>query len=462
MSRPIVQARARSAQIRQTLREAPLVALRELLPDQAILDACEACGHRYRDRRYGPVVTTLHFLAQALSREHSFAANWQALFTPLAAAFPDLDLGPAQPSGLAHARARLPIAVLRLLAQQACQRTADYAPPRWQGLTLYALDCSVLTMPDTQLLHDHFKTLRLKDGRQARYPLGTLATLLQLDTGLLRDGRFGPYDPGEFKTAGPLLEHLGTGDLLLADRHYAGAPFLGRLQGRACHWLMRKHQRLNPAKLPVRKRLGQNDFLTDLPISKSARAKDPTLPATVRVRLFKATWTSPAGEKLTEWFVTSLTCPARFKKSALARLYHERWRIETSYLDFKQTLGALVLRSKTPGNVLKEVAAHVLAYQLVRVLMVAAADQDGAQRPTALSFLNAVRWVDHFSQRMAAAPAWKLPLLFERLLECIVTTAIDIRPGRLEPRLLSRDPRRYPMRRVSRTAWRQQRLRRTG
>ena len=54
MTRPIVHRQPSSEEIRQRIREAPLVAIRELLPDQDILDACQACEHEYRDRRYGP------------------------------------------------------------------------------------------------------------------------------------------------------------------------------------------------------------------------------------------------------------------------------------------------------------------------------------------------------------------------------------------------------------------------
>jgi hypothetical protein len=312
-------------------------------------------------------------------------------------------------------------------------------------------------MPDESALHAHFGTPKTH-GRKARYPAATLAVLLRVGTGLIRDWRLGPYDPGELTTASPLIAHLGPGDLLLADRRFAGAPFLAHLSGRSCHWLMRKHQRLNVQHLPVIRRLGNNDFITELPLSQAARRKDPSLPHSVRVRIFQAAWRSPDGRKLTEWFVTSLTDARKFKKATLAKLYHQRWRIETSYLEFKQTLGGVVLRSKTIGNVTKELTAHVLAYQLIHRLMLAAAAKHQKQ-PREISFLNAARWVETFSQQMAACPGWKLPLLYQRMLDCIATTSVDIRPGRLEPRAISRDTRRYPYRTLPRQQSRERQLR---
>ena len=463
MNSPIVNRPPKAEEICRILRQAPMVALRQLLTDQDILDACQACRHTYRDRRYGPVVTVLHYLAQAINREESFASTWQDLFAPLAGELPELELPDADPSGLTHARGRLPMGVMTILTKQACRRADDIVPPRWKGMNLNALDCSAISMPDEKSLHAYFGTPTIKrwGKRKARYPVGTLAVLLQIGTSLIRDWRFGPYDPGELSTAGPLAERLGPGDLLLADRRFAGAPFLAKLAGQSCHWLMRKHQRLKVHTLPMIRRLGRNDFITELPVYRSARRKDPTLPSKVALRIFRGSWRSPDGRKLAEWFVTSLTDARKFTKTALAQLYHQRWRIETSYLEFKDTLGSAVLRSKTVANITKELTAHVLAYQLIHRLMIAAADKHH-RKPNHLSFLNAARWVEHFSQQMATAPAWKLPILFRRLLDCIATCPIDVRPGRLEPRALSRDPRRYSWRVLPRHIWRMQQLKETG
>jgi len=443
-------------EVRDSIRQAPLVAIRELLTDQQILDACRRCDHHFRRRQLDPVVTVLHFVAQGLAREESFASTWQELFTPLLADFPQVPLEEKDESGLTHARARLPRQVLEELAQEACRRGEQFPVSKEWGLRVVALDCSSVSMPDEQPLQKHFGANR-GNGGQSRYPLATFACLLSVGTSLIRDWRLGPFDKGELQTATPLLASLGPGDLLLADRRYAGAPFLAQVRQRQSHFLMRKHQLLKVEKLPVLRRLGKDDFLTELPVYAAARRKDPRLPEKVRVRLFKATWKTAAGEKLSEWFVTSLEDPRMYKKGKLARLHHRRWQIETSYLEFKQLFHADVLRSKTADNIYKEFAAHVLAYQLTRQLMVQAARKH-RREPTHLSFLNAARWVVHFSHRMAGAPTRKLPTLYQRLLDAIASCPIDVRPGRLEPRMISRETKHYPYRRVRRQAWRAQRL----
>jgi len=442
--------------IRRVVREVPLVALREELTDGQIVAACRACGYRFRRRRYDPVVTVFHFLVQAVQREESFAATWQELWTPLAAACPELDLARSGLSGLTRARCRLPRTVMERLASQCCGESAGVPLERWRGFRLCALDGSSVSMPREAVLFDHFGVHRART-TTVRYPLATFAVLLYLDPCLIRDYRVGPFDPGEDQTSRPLLAHLGPGDLLLADRGFSGSPTLDRVKERGADFLMRKNARLIPERLPVIERLGRHDFITDIPMSKRARKDDPSLPQTVRVRIFKARWMTPAGERVTEWFVTSLHHAARFKKRTLAKLYHQRWQIETRYQEFKQVFHSDVLRSKTVDNIYKEFAAHVLAYQLVR-RVIAAAARKHRKKPTHISFLNAARWVIAFSHRMAAAATLRLPFLYQRLLDAVASTPVDIRPGRLEPRAITRERKHYPCLRTTRAQWRRQRL----
>ena len=457
MSMPIVTPCDAVEEIRTRLRQTPLGAVRQMMPDRAILDACRACGHTFRRRQYDPVVTVLHYLAQALQREASFAATWHDLWTPAAADVPAVASAAPDPSALTHARARLPVGVLRYLAARAIRQTQD-AAGRWRGLRLLALDGTTVSMPRAEALFKHYGAHRART-TTVRYPLARFCALLAVGTSTIVDYRFGPFTTTETAMATALIGGVGPRDLVLADRYFAGSPTLARLLARGADFLMRKNARLIVERLPVVRRLGRYDFIVDMPVDKHARRQDPTLPETVRVRLFRATWTTPAGETITEWFVTSLLDARRFKRRTLAKLYHERWRIETSYLEFKQTLHADVLRSKTVENVEKEFAAHILAYQLVRRLIVAAAVKHD-RKPTEISLLGAARLVVRFSHHMAAAPTWALPIHYERLLDAIAACRIDVRPGRIEPRALTREWKHYSHLRMTRAAWRNQRLRR--
>jgi len=208
MSYSIVNQKPTLEEIRTVLRETPLVALREMLTDQHIYDACSACGHKFRERKYGPVVTVFHFLLQAIQREESFSATWQELWTPIIADFPEMDLVKLDRSALTHARKRLPKEVLEMLAAEACAQTDQADIAKWKGLRLLALDGSTVSMPREDDLFEHFGAHHART-TTVRYPLGTIAFLLNVATSLVLDYRFGPYDPGEDKTCRPLFNRLG-------------------------------------------------------------------------------------------------------------------------------------------------------------------------------------------------------------------------------------------------------------
>ena len=425
-----------------------------MLRDEDILDACRKAGHKSRCRLYDPVVTVLHYLLQAVGREKSFAATWQEMLAK-AVCLLDLPDTTFSSSALCQARSRLPLEALQTPVDLVGRPSAQPFY-RWKGHRLLALDATTAPMPANKDLFDFFG----RAGARAtfmRYPIGTLATLLDIAGCMIVDYRFGPYDRGEVRTAGPLLERLREKDLLMADRHFSGAPFLIAVSLRGADFLVRKHACLKVANLPVRKRLGTSDFITEIRISKCLLKQYHGLTEKLEVRAFRATWLTPEGRKLTEWFVTSLKDPVKFKKAALARLYHLRWKQETSYLEFKQFFHSDILRSKTVGNVNKEMAAHVLGYQLVGRLIVEAAGEH-AVRPTQVSVAAATRCVLAASSRMSVAPAERLPWMYRNLLRQISQCLIDVRPGRTEPRMLTRDQNHYSRLKISRAQWRQRNL----
>jgi hypothetical protein len=67
---------------------------------------------------------------------------------------------------------------------------------------------------------------------------------------------------------------------------------------------------------------------------------------------------------------TTLTDPHDYPAAELINLYHQRWEIETAYLELKSSiLGGRVLRARTPTGVEQEVYALLVIYQLLRTAM---------------------------------------------------------------------------------------------
>src|SRR4030043_2429929 len=64
-----------------------LNSIREVLPDKAIEDACNAAGYRHRQREIKPTLTVLHMILAAIWPEESFAARWQVLWASFSSMF---------------------------------------------------------------------------------------------------------------------------------------------------------------------------------------------------------------------------------------------------------------------------------------------------------------------------------------------------------------------------------------
>jgi hypothetical protein len=170
---------------RTVLRETLLQAVRELLPDREILQACAQAGYAFRDRLFGPIPTVLHFLMQAIHREESFAGTWQELWTPVATALELSDVS-FNSAALSQARSRIPRDVMESLARQALDRQ-DVPVLRWKGFRLLALDCTTVSMPREKELFDHFGAHHART-TTVRYPgCFPSAWVLMRPSGLGRD-----------------------------------------------------------------------------------------------------------------------------------------------------------------------------------------------------------------------------------------------------------------------------------
>lgn len=97
-----------------------------------------------------------------------------------------------------------------------------------------------------------------------------------------------------------------------------------------------------------------------------------------------------------------------------------------------------VLRTKTVAGIQKELAMFALVYNLVRLVMLRAADQQGVPLER-ISFIDALRWLCH---ARPGQPLRELELLPRR-------------PGRHEPRVRKRRPKEYDLMRQPRAELRQ-------
>jgi hypothetical protein len=109
-----------------------------------------------------------------------------------------------------------------------------------------------------------------------------------------------------------------------------------------------------------------------------------------------------------------------------------------------------MLRTKSPEMVRKEVAIHLLAYNLIRGIMAEAA-RVVEVKPRRLSFTGALHTVRSFEESHLYDPT-RIEADLPRLLELIGKKRVGDRPDRYEPRAVKRRPKPYPRLKIPRRA----------
>jgi hypothetical protein len=112
-----------------------------------------------------------------------------------------------------------------------------------------------------------------------------------------------------------------------------------------------------------------------------------------------------------------------------------------------------ILRCKTPEMVCKELAVHLLAYNLVRAVMAQAAYR-GNVLPRELSFKGALDLLNAFAENLCHSPRGQRASCQAQLLASMARLKLPDRPGRVEPRAVKRRPKPHRLLTKPRHTWR--------
>jgi hypothetical protein len=226
---------------------------------------------------------------------------------------------------------------------------------RWRGLLVCAVDGTTMAVPDTTANLAVFA----KQAGHNGYPMLRVVAVVCCGTRSIIDAVFGSDRRGETSYASGLLRCLRPGMIVLADRNFAAGTLLADIAATGAHLLVRARTDRCGPKLPVLHRLGDGSYLSRF--------------GGVAVRVIDAqiTITTPATHRTAVYrLITTLLDPHRYPPTEVVTLYHERWEVETTYLELKSSiLGGRVLRARTPAGVDQEVHALLVTYQALRTAM---------------------------------------------------------------------------------------------
>jgi len=419
------------------------------LDEAGIAEACRESGMSWSDSTLNPIVTIQIFFLQILhgntACEH-MSHLAQMTFT-----------------GAAYCKApmRVKLAALELLLRRSVEQLQEdvFDTGRWLGHRVFFVDGSSFSMSDAPQLQAHFG----QPGAQSSgcgFPSAHWLAMLHAGTGMITKMLTGPLRTHDMSQTAELHPELSSGDVLVADRAFCSYAHLALLLQRGVHGLLRIHQRtivdftpgrahVLPGKINADRdngkprsrwlhRLGVRDQLVEWlkPVNKPlwmSAEQFAALKESIVVRELRYAIHEKGFRPKEITLVTTLLDAQLYSLPELAKLFQQRWQIETNFGHLKTTMNMDVLKCKTVDGVLKELQVFALIYNLIRQVMLEAAKRQ--QVPVErISFIDAMRWL-------------QTARLGDPLSQLVVNPH---RPNRLEPRVRKRRPKQYPLMRKPR------------
>ena len=409
--------------------------LSHLLRPDTIAALCRACGHEWRERLLDPV-TTIHLFALQILHGNTACAHLPHLSNLLFTA-----------SGYCQARARLPLEVLRKLLEEVCAalQPATQASERWHGHRTFLIDGSGFSMPDTPALQREFG----QPGGQkpgCGFPVARMLALFHVGTGMLMNVLTAPLRSHDLVQIATTHAELQAGDLLVADRGFCSYAHLGLLFLRKVEAVLRMNARqivdftsgrrhVVPGKDPLERGVPRSKWLRRLGVTDQLvewfKPQDcppwltpdqfAALPASLLLRELRYRVARPGFRSSAITLVTTLLDSELYSAKELTELYHLRWRVETNLAHLKTSMRMDILHCHSVAGVKRELMMFALIYNLVRLVMLAAAHRQKVDVHR-ISFIDALRWL------ASAKSSQALPWL-------VVNSH---RPNRVEPRAIKR------------------------
>jgi Insertion element 4 transposase N-terminal/Transposase DDE domain len=392
--------------------------LTQIVPFEMVDDILQTTG-AVQVRVLPSRVVVYLLLAAGLFAECGYRQVWARLTTGLGG------LAVAAPTSSALAQARRRIGVKPLAALFALLAGPAAGAERWRGLLVCAIDGTTMSVPDSPANLAVYGRQTGSHGGSG-YPLLRLVAVVACGSRTVIDAVFGPIGVGEIRYAPRLFGCLRPGMLLLADRNFAVKDLAEQIHAAGADLLIRCKDNRN---LPAIKRCPDGSWLTRL--------------GAVTVRVIEAQITVTTGGQPHHTgryrLITTLTDQHAYPALDLVTLYHQRWEIETAFLELKSTtLGSRVLRARTPAGIDQEVYALLTAYQTLRLAMTSATDHDPDTNPDRASFTIALNTARDQDIHAAGVITGTVIDLVGTIGRAVLNDLLPQRRTRISPRVVKR------------------------
>jgi Transposase DDE domain len=387
-----------------------------------------------RKRMFTPMITFTAFLGQVMSRGSSCrdaVRRVQAWAIASRRQPPDDNT-----SGYCQARGRLSMELLQKAHERVCEwfgrRTKG--EELWLGRSVKVVDGTGISMPDTD---ENRKAFPYAGGQRkgCGFPTGKLVGLFCLATGHLSKFTFDSWKNHDITLLRRLLDWIQDGDILLGDRGFCGWGVIAALKQRNVDVVFRLHQARKDKegtsvwKKPKCKEGWEQESWDELPDAIEVRV------ITYRVEI-------PGFRTNEITLATTLLDAERYPDKEVIKLYNRRWQVELNFRDIKTTLGLDVLRTEIPGMIEKEIYMQVIAYNMIRGVMLESARQHN-KSVYRISFKGTVDTLRQWIVLFGHTDEKTIKSRYEDILLALACDLVPERPNRSEPRAVKRRPKVY-------------------
>jgi len=433
-----------------------LPAFKRLLRQTQLKLAVEKESLGWYDRIFTPVVTLWCMIFQRLNHDHT-----------LQAAVTDLHMGGADrlssqqkaplstriqsmaTTAFSNARKRLPLALFpAVLAAQSQDIWDEARDGLWLGLRVLLLDGSQISLRPHPEIIARFEPSANQNGK-AYWALMQVVATFCLHTGAVVASTVGTIRVSEQDLACQQIRKGIKGGLYLGDRNFGVFQVVQCVLEANAHCLFRMSQsRANKIAGSARRIRRCGDY----PICWNPSSYDrrhPNCSHALQGRLIVAQYSRPGFRTQWIYLFTTLTDAKTYSAQQLIELYATRWQIELNLRYLKTQMNLTQLDCKSPDMAEKEWMAGLMAYNLIRALMLAAALRKGIQ-PNQLSFSATrrllVQWLITARTWDRLAASWDA--LLKRVAQIRQPTRSKPRPS--EPRAKRHKRETFPPLRGSR------------
>jgi hypothetical protein len=280
--------------------------------------------------------------------------------------------------GYCQARLKLPKELLERSVEEILQRLRNHLEERLSGFDkpVYVLDGSSLQLQHSPELRETYPPTRNQHG-ESHWPMLRMVVLQDVETGLAEQPCWGPmYGAGavsEQYLAEQALDRLPPGSVILGDRNFGifASAYAAHQRGHQVVIRLQAHRAKAVLGGPISQ---EGDYAVEWRGGAGDRAGKENRPPEAKIQGRLVVRRVGRG-KSKQWLYlfTTLTQPV----DEVVALYGKRWNVESDLRSLKQTVRLQRIAVQSPEMMEKELLVAVLAYNLVRAVMVLAARKAG-------------------------------------------------------------------------------------